>query len=54
MERTLRGLSQAITEEYHSKLNPGPAQQRYDELTDHSRNDRDSKEAAAQALKEAM
>ena len=54
LERTLRGLSKAITEEYNSKLNPGPVQQRYDELTDHSRNDRDSKEAAAQALKEAM
>jgi len=54
LERTLRGLSKAITEEYNSKLSPGPAQQRYDELTDHSRNDRDSKEAAAQALKEAM
>jgi len=47
-------LSKEITARYNDKVNPGPAQQRYEDLTDHSRNDRDAKEAAAQALKETM
>ena len=47
-------LSKEITAQYNNRLNPDRAQQRYDDLTDHSRNDRDSKEAAAQAIKEAM
>jgi len=45
-------LSKQITAEYNDKLTPGPAQQRYDDLTDHSRNDRDANDAAAQAIKE--
>lgn len=52
--KALLQLSKDITAEYNSKLNPDAAQQRYDDLTDHSRNDRDSKEAAAQAIKESM
>jgi len=40
--------------EYNERLNPGPAQQRYDDLTDHSRNDRNAKEAAALAIREAQ
>ena len=51
---SLLRLSKEITAEYNNKLNPDRAQQRYDDLTDHSRNDRDSKEAAAQAIQEAM
>ena len=47
-------LSKDITAEYNSKLNPDPAQQRYDDLTDHCRNDRNSKEAVAQALLETQ
>lgn len=47
-------LSKEITDEYNRRLNPDPAQQRFDDLTDHSRNDRDSKDAAAQAIQEAM
>jgi|KBSSwiStaDraftv2_1062776.scaffolds.fasta_scaffold179379_2 hypothetical protein len=47
-------LSKVITAEYNDKLNPDPAQRRYDDLTDHSRNDRDAKEAADQAIKEAQ
>jgi hypothetical protein len=47
-------LGKDITAEYNSKLNPDLAQQRYDDLTDHSRNDRNSKEAAAQALHETQ
>ena len=47
-------LGKDLTAAYNSKLNPDPAQQRYDDLTDHSRNDRDPKEAAAQAIQDAM
>lgn len=47
-------LSKDITADYNNKLNPDPAQRGYDEITDHSRNGRDSKEAAAQAINEAM
>ena len=47
-------LSKDITAEYNRRLNPDPAQRRYDDLTDHSRNDRDSKEAVAQAIREAQ
>jgi len=47
-------LSKQITAEYNNKLTPGPAQQRYDDLTDHNRNDRDANAAAAQAIKETM
>lgn len=46
-------LSKDITAEYNDQLNPDPAQRRYDDLTDHSRNDRDSKDAAAQAIRES-
>jgi hypothetical protein len=47
-------LSKQITAEYNDKLTPGLAQQRYEDLTDHSRNDRDANDAAAQAIKETM
>jgi hypothetical protein len=47
-------LSKEITSEYNEKMNPDSAQQRFEDLTDHSRNDRDAKDAAAQALKETM
>jgi hypothetical protein len=47
-------VSKQITAEYNDKLSPGPAQQRYEDLTDHSRNDRDANDAAAQAIKETM
>jgi hypothetical protein len=45
-------MSFDVTAEYNDKLTPGPAQQRYDDLTDHSRNDVPAKDAVAQALKE--
>jgi len=47
-------LSKQITAEYNDKLTPGRAQQLYEDLTDHSRNDRDANDAAAQAIKETM
>ena len=52
--QALLQLSKDIMAEYNERLNPGPAQQRYDDLTDHSRNDRNAKEAAAQAIREAQ
>jgi hypothetical protein len=50
--KALLKLSSDITAEYNDKLTPGPAQQRYDDLTDHSRNNVAAKDAVAQALKE--
>jgi hypothetical protein len=50
----LAQLSKEITIEYNRRLNPDVAQQRFDDLTDHNRNDRDAKQAAAQAIQEAM
>jgi len=52
--KTLRRLSANITADYNDKLAPGPAQQRYDDLTDHSRNDVSASEAVAQALRETQ
>jgi hypothetical protein len=54
LRNALFQLSKQITAEYNDKLTPGPAQQRYEDLTDHSRNDRDANDAAAQAIKETM
>jgi len=51
--KALRKMSADITGEYNDQLTPGPAQQHYDDLTDHSRNDMAAKDAVAQALKEA-
>jgi hypothetical protein len=52
--KALLRLSSEITAEYNDKLRPDPAQQRYDDLTDHSRNDVSSATAVAQALKETI
>ena len=49
----LQKLGAEITEEYGKELNPDPTQLRYDDITDHSRNEVDAKDAVAQALKEA-
>lgn len=50
--KALLQMSSNVTAEYNDKLTPGPAQQRYDDLTDHSRNDVPAKDAVAQALRE--
>lgn len=50
--KALLQMSSDVTAEYNDKLTPGPAQQRYDDLTDHSRNDVPAKDAVAQALRE--
>ena len=52
--KTLRQLSASITADYNDKLTPGPAQQRYDDLTDHSRNNVVASDAVAQALRETQ
>jgi len=51
--KALEQLGAAITAEYNGQLNPGPAQQRYDDLTDHSRNGADPKQAVEEALQPA-
>ena len=51
--KLLQRLGAEITDEYNKELNPDPTQLRYDEITDHSRNEVDSKDAVAQALKDA-
>ena len=50
--KALLQMGSDITAAYNDKLTPGPAQQRYDDLTDHSRNDVPARDAVAQALKE--
>ena len=54
LQNVLLQLSKEITAEYNRRLNPDPAQQRFDHLTDHSRDDRDAKGAAVQAIQESM
>ena len=50
VREALQQLGVEITAGYNDKLTPGPAQQRYDDLTDHSRNSVDANDAVAQAL----
>jgi hypothetical protein len=48
--KLLEQMGGEITEAYNRELNPGPAQLRYDAITDHSRNSMPAKEAVAQVL----
>jgi len=50
--KTLQQADEEITAEYNKQLNPEPAQLRFDEITDHARNDVLVRDAIAQALKE--
>jgi len=43
-----------VTAEYNQRLNPSLAQNRYDDITDHSRNDVSAAEAVAQILKDVQ
>jgi hypothetical protein len=52
--KALQHLGAAITAEYNDQLSPNPAQQRYDDLTDHSRNGFAVEDAVLQALKETQ
>jgi hypothetical protein len=48
----LQQMGKDITDEYSKELNPETAQLRYDDITDHSRNEVVSKDAVAQALRD--
>ena len=48
----LQKIGEEIAAEYNRKLNPNAVQQRYDDITDHSRYDIAASEAVARALKE--
>jgi len=52
VKNMLKQMSADITAEYNHKLNPDLAQNRYDDLTDHSRNDVSAADAVAEALKD--
>jgi hypothetical protein len=52
LSKALQKMGGEIAEEYGRELNPNPTQQRYDAITDHSRNDVSAKDAVAQALSE--
>jgi len=47
----LQQMGAEITAEYSQRLNPNLAQNRYDDTTDHGRNDVSAAEAVAQVLK---
>jgi hypothetical protein len=48
--KLLQQMGADITDEYSKELNPEPAQLRYDDITDHSRNEVVAQDGAAQAL----
>ena len=48
----LQKVGAEITAEYNRRLNPNAAQQRYDDITDHSRYDISASDAVARVLKE--
>jgi hypothetical protein len=50
--KLLRQMGAEITAEYNRRLNPGLAQNRYDDVTDHSRNEVSAREAVEQVLKD--
>jgi hypothetical protein len=50
---TLQQLAAEITAEYNKELNPGPTQELYDSITDHSRNETAAKDAAVAAINNA-
>jgi hypothetical protein len=52
VRKALQKLGADITAEYNDKLNPNPAQQRYDDITDHSRYDIEANDAVTRVLKE--
>jgi hypothetical protein len=52
MNKLLQQMGAEITGAYNQKVNPSLAQNRYDDITDHSRNDVSAAEAVAQALKD--
>jgi hypothetical protein len=51
INKALQNLSAEITAEYSRRVSPEPAQQRFDDLTDHARNDLSATDAILEALK---
>jgi hypothetical protein len=54
INKSLQQMGAEITVEYSKKLNPDLAQNRYDDITDHSRNDVSAAEAVAQVLRDVQ
>lgn len=54
INKSLQQIGTEITAEYSKKLNLDLAQNRYDDITDHSRNEVNATEAVAQALKDVQ
>jgi hypothetical protein len=52
--KILNQLAAEITAEYNRELNPGPTQQLYDTITDHSRNGVVANDAVAHAIKNVI
>ena len=52
--KALGELASEFTAEYGRRLDPEPTQQLYDDITDHSRNDTEVKDAVAIAIKNAQ
>ena len=50
--KALQQIGAEITDEYNKELNPEPTQLRYDDITDHSRNEVVAQDAVAQAIHE--
>jgi len=54
INKLLQQMGAEITAEYSRKLNPDLAQNRYDDITDHSRNEVSATEAVAQVLEDVQ
>ena len=54
VNKLLQQMGAEIAAEYSKKLNPDLAQNRYDDITDHSRNDVSAAEAVTQVLKDVQ
>lgn len=54
INKLLQQMGAEITAEYSKKLNPDLAQNRYDDITDHSRNEVSATEAVAQVLEDVQ
>ena len=50
--KALQQMATDITDEYNKELNPGPTQQYYDRITDHSRTDISVSDAVAAAVRD--
>ena len=54
VNKLLQQMGAETAAEYSKKLNPDLAQNRYDDITDHSRNDVSAAEAVTQVLKDVQ